>query len=90
MDLTLARQILKAAEMDPDGCYEVHGRKMRHEAGLMRDAGWLEITKSNGARSTMLARVTEAGHQVSRLFQKDATTQRLLNAFLPRPASDFL
>ncbi len=87
MDFTLARQILRAAETDPDG-YEVHGRKMRHEAELMREAGWLEITKSNGARSTMLARLTEAGHRVGRLFERDAAAQRLLTAFLPRSSSE--
>ncbi|MEO8044208.1 MAG: hypothetical protein ABI674_04825 [Spartobacteria bacterium] len=88
MNLILATEILKAAEADPTGCLEVHGRKMLHEAALMRDAGWLELAKTAGAHSTTVARVTETGHQISRLFQADAVAQRLRDAFMPRTAGD--
>ena len=87
MNLNLAKEILKAAEAEPNGCLEVHGRKMLHEAALMRDAGWLVLAKTAGARSTTIARVTESGHQVSRLFQADAVAQRLRDAFMPRIAA---
>ena len=83
MNLTLAKQILNAIEAEPDGCLRMQGRKVRHEAELMQEAGWLELTRSNGARSAIEAHVTEAGHQVSRLFREDATAQRLLRAFMP-------
>ncbi len=88
MNLTIARQILKAAEADPNGWLVVRGRKMRHEAELMRDAGWVELTKSKGARATMMAHLTEAGRRVSRLFRDDATAQRLLRAFMPHATSN--
>ncbi|HEY3661601.1 MAG TPA: hypothetical protein VGL24_00435 [Chthoniobacterales bacterium] len=84
MNLTFARQILQAAEMNPDGRLELHGRKMRHEAELMEEAGWLELTKPKGARSALVARLTETGRRVSGLFRDDAVAQRLRDAFMPR------
>lgn len=88
MNLKLAREILKAAEADPNGCLEVHGRKMLQEAALMRDAGLLELAKRNGSRSTTIARLTETGRQTSRLFQTDAIAQRLRDAFIPRGSAN--
>lgn len=88
MNLNLAKQILKAAEAEPEGCFKVFGRKMRHEAALMREAGWLELTKTAGGRSLVVARVTENGHRVSRLFQEDAIAQRLRDAFMPRTTAN--
>ncbi|MEO5719646.1 MAG: hypothetical protein ABIR29_13890 [Chthoniobacterales bacterium] len=88
MDITLAKQILHAVELKANAGYEVHGRKMRHEAELMREAGWLELTKSNGARSKILARLTKVGHQVSLLFQDDAISRRLHAAFMPRSSTN--
>ena len=83
MNLNLAREILKAAEATPDGCLEVHGRRMLHAAALMRDAGLLELAKPAGARSTTVARITASGHRVSQLFRDDAIAQRLRDAFIP-------
>lgn len=88
MNLKLARQILHAAEAKPDGILELHGREIRHEAELMKEIGWLELTKTGGARTEIVARVTESGHQVSRLFQDDAIAQRLRDAFMPRSSAD--
>ncbi len=84
MNLKLARQILQAAEAAPDGRLELHGREIRHQAALMKEIGWLEVARTNGARSGMIASVTEAGHQVGLLFQDDAVAQRLCDAFMPR------
>ena len=88
MNLTLAKQILKAVEAEPDGYFKVYGRKMRHEAKLMQEAGWLKLTRANGTRSAIMARVTETGHRVSRLFRDDAVTQRLHDVFMPRRAAE--
>ncbi len=86
MNLKLARQILQAVEAKPDGILELHGREIRHEAALMKEIGWLELTKTGGARSHIMARVTESGHKVSLLFNDDAVAQRLRNAFM-RPSA---
>ncbi|MEO7725220.1 MAG: hypothetical protein ABIU29_11145 [Chthoniobacterales bacterium] len=84
MNFKLARQILEAAEAAPDGTLELHGLEIRQQAALMKEIGWLELTMTNGARSPIIASVTDAGHQVSRLFRDDAVAQRLCDAFMPR------
>ncbi len=86
MNLKLARQILHAIEANSDGILELHGREIRHEAELMREIGWLELTKTASPRSQITARVTASGHKVSLLFNEDAVAQRLNNVFM-RPAA---
>ena len=88
MNLSFAREILCAVEAEPGGCLSLHGRKMRHEAALMAEAGWLVLAKTAGARSTIVARLTESGHKVSRLFREEAIAQRLRDAFMPRTSAD--
>ncbi len=83
MNLILARQILRSVSAHPDGCLEVHGRKMLHEVRAMKDAGWLELSKAEGTRrGTTSARLTEVGQRVNLLFQDDAVAQRLRDAFM--------
>lgn len=87
MNLDLARQILGAAAEHSDGCIKLRGRELLHEATLMQEEGWLQLTKLPEDQATVLARLTETGQRVCRLFQDDAIAQRLRNAFLPRVSS---
>ena len=88
MNLKIAKQILHAVETAPTGYLELHGREIRHEAALMKDLGWLELTKTAGSRSAIAASLTEAGRRVSQLFQDGAIAQRLSKAFMPRTPAD--
>jgi hypothetical protein len=83
MNLEVAKEILQAVEAQPNGVLRIRGRKMRHEAELMREAGWLELAAASGARSWLTARATAAGHQISQLLRKEAVAQRLRDAFTP-------
>ena len=83
MNLEVAKEILQAVEAQPNGVLRIRGRKMRHEAELMREAGWLELAAGSGARSWLTARATAAGHQISQLLRKEAVAQRLRDAFTP-------
>jgi hypothetical protein len=84
MNLEVAKEILQAVEAQPDGILRIRGRKMRHEAELMREAGWLELAAAAGTRSWLTARATAAGHRISELFHKEAIAQRLRDALTPR------
>ena len=83
MNLEMAKEILHAVEAQPNGVLRIHGRKMRHEAELMREAGWLDLATASGAHWWLTARATAAGHRISDLFRKEAIAQRLRDAFTP-------
>ncbi len=84
MNFDLARQILRAAEAEPDGCLKLRGRTMVREAELMQKEGWLQLADLSRHRSGAIARLTDAGQRVNRLFKKEAIAQRLRDAFVPR------
>jgi hypothetical protein len=83
MNLKLATEILQTVEAQPNGVLRIRGRKMRHEAELMREAGWLELATASGAHWWLTARATAAGHTISELFRQEAIAQRLRDAFTP-------
>lgn len=87
MNLDVARMILSAVAERSDGCLKLRDRRMLHEARLMQDEGWIQLTDHSDEGSGVGARLTEAGLRISRLFRDDAVAQRLRDAFLPPPSS---
>ncbi|MEO7167335.1 MAG: hypothetical protein ABI787_05800 [Spartobacteria bacterium] len=87
MDFNFDRKILQAVTQQPDGILKLRDHQMLREARLMKNAGWLLLTRVPGERSAVAAHLTDAGRKLSRLFQDDAVAQRLRAAFTPRNAA---
>lgn len=86
MNLELTRKILGAIEARPDGCLQLRARQKLREAEFMRAQGWIQLSTIPG--KGVVARMTDAGERISRLFKDEAVAQRLRDAFSPRGFGD--
>ncbi len=87
MNFDVARMILSAVAERSDGCLKLRDHHMVREARLMQEEGWIQLSDQSTEGSGIVARLTEAGLRISRLFRDDAVAQRLRDAFSRPPSS---
>jgi hypothetical protein len=72
MNLRLVHKLLVAADRQPHGFLQIHGRQADKEVRLMAAAGLVEATLSDGKAQlvTSIIRLTAFGHSFLRAFTK--------------------
>jgi hypothetical protein len=71
MNLNLVHKLLKAANAQPHGVFEVRGAQLAREVEMMAAAGLVETagTVSGLKTCAVIKRVTDAGHSFLRAFK---------------------
>jgi hypothetical protein len=79
MNLNLTRELLAAADEQPDGMLKVVGFDKAHEVELLAKAGFVEasIDAQRSNPVAVIKRVTETGEKLLRVLQKETGEFRM-------------